>query len=151
MGKRNNSELRSEALKFIVVGGIGYLIDVGTFNLYMSVSTVHTGASDPYLAKSISMILAIIFTYFANSYWTFVHRRGRKRNFIQFLMFIGINLIGLTISLACIWVSRELLGFKSLLADNISANVVGVGIAMVFRFVANRAFVFPHGKDPVIP
>jgi putative flippase GtrA len=38
------------------------------------------------------------------------------------------------------------LGLTSRLADNISANVVGVGLGTVFRFVTYKRFVFVGGR-----
>ena len=40
-------------------------------------------------------------------------------------------------------VSRDLLGLTSPLADNVSANVVGMAIATAFRFWTFRTYVFP--------
>lgn len=137
-------ELKLEIAKFLLVGGLGYVIDFGLFNLLMHQAIEQKLEADPYWAKIISMTLAIVFTYFANSLWTFSHRKGRKRDYKQFLLFVGINVIGLLISLICLGISREILGLRNIVADNISANVIGVGIAMIFRFIANRLWVFPH-------
>lgn len=47
-------------------------------------------------------------------------------------------LIGLT----CLWVSHYVLGYTSLLADNISSNVIGLALGTVFRFWLYREWVF---------
>jgi putative flippase GtrA len=44
----------------------------------------------------------------------------------------------------CLAISRYILGFDSILADNISSNVIGVGIGTIFRFWAYRTLVFKH-------
>jgi len=50
--------------------------------------------------------------------------------------------IGLGIGLGCLWISHYALGLTSPLADNISANVVGLGLGTLFRFWSYRKWVF---------
>jgi putative flippase GtrA len=139
------------ALKFGVVGLIGYAVDVSIFN------ALRLGAADdpseilwfhgPLGAKFISVSVATLVTWFGNRYWTF--REHRRQNFIlELLEFTVIAAIGLGISLACLWISHYVLGYTSLLADNISANVVGLVIATSFRFLAYRFWVYgPQRSD----
>ena len=44
--------------------------------------------------------------------------------------------------MACLAISHYALGFTSPLADNIAANVVGLGLATAFRFWSYRRWVF---------
>jgi putative flippase GtrA len=53
-----------------------------------------------------------------------------------------VNTAGLLVTLIPLYVSRNVLGYDSLLADNISANLIGVALAAAFRFLANRIWVF---------
>jgi putative flippase GtrA len=48
----------------------------------------------------------------------------------------------MAIGLACLWFSHYVLGFTSLLADNISSNVIGLALGTVFRFWLYRSWVF---------
>jgi hypothetical protein len=48
----------------------------------------------------------------------------------------------MAIALACLAVSHYLLDLRSPLADNISANGVGLVLGTLFRFWAYRRFVF---------
>ena len=50
------------------------------------------------------------------------------------------------IGLGCLWVSHYGMGFTSVLADNISANVVGLGLGAVFRFSLYRYWVFSPSR-----
>jgi putative flippase GtrA len=50
--------------------------------------------------------------------------------------------IGSAIAVGCLAISHYLLGLTSPLADNISANVVGLILGTAFRFWAYRTFVF---------
>jgi putative flippase GtrA len=46
------------------------------------------------------------------------------------------------VPLLCLAISRYLLDLDSALADNIAANVIGLGLGMAARFWAFRRFVF---------
>ena len=64
------------------------------------------------------------------------------RWFKEFVEFLAVSLGGMAISLLCLWISHHVLGLTSALADNISANVVGLGLGTIFRFVLYRYWVW---------
>jgi putative flippase GtrA len=136
------------ALKFGVVGLAGYAIDVGVFNmLRLGTFGDDTWYSGPLGAKVISVTLSTLATWFGNRYWTF--REHRRKNFLlELFEFSVIAVLGLGISLGCLYVSHYLLGYNNLLADNISGNVIGLVLATAFRFLLYRYWVFaPHRAD----
>lgn len=129
------------ALKFGVVGLVGYVIDLGISNLLWSGALGDGWYETPLGGKFISVTVATLVTWFGNRYWTF--REHRRKNFVlELAEFSLIAVIGLGISLACLWVSHYLLGLTSILADNISGNVVGLVLATAFRFLLYRYWVF---------
>jgi putative flippase GtrA len=139
--------MAKEAFRFIIVGVFGYIIDVSLFNLLMVMPNVSSEAGGPLAPKAFATLVAITFTYWANSTWTFKHRNGDKKNLKQFGQYFIVNIIGLLLILMTLGISHYVLGFQSLLADNISANIIGVGFAAIFRFIANRYWVFPQIRD----
>lgn len=132
--------LVADAWKFGAVGLVCFAIDVLIFNL------LRTGAGwGPIEAKLVSAVVSTIVAWLANRLWTF--RRGRRENFgTEFVEFMIIAGIGAGIGTACLWVSHYLLGFQSLLADNISGNVIGLALATAFRFFLYRHWVFDTGR-----
>ncbi|HEV7741965.1 MAG TPA: GtrA family protein [Pseudolysinimonas sp.] len=141
--------LASQFARFGVVGAVGFVIDFGVFNLltntFLGSETVHEG---PLLAKVISTTLAIIFNWMGNRHWTFRAHRGRQlmREGVEFGV---VSVGGMLIGLACLFVSHYVLGFDSKLADNISSNVIGLGLGTLFRFTLYRLWVFaPHRGEP---
>jgi putative flippase GtrA len=129
--------LLHELAKFGVVGAVAFVVDVGTFNLLRN-GTMH---DRPLSAKVISTLLATTVAFAGNRQWTFRHREraGLRR---EYLLFFVLNAIGLAISLSCLAVSHYLLDFTSPLADNISANGIGMAFATAFRFWSYRRYVF---------
>lgn len=137
--------LAHEIAKFGIVGGLAFVIDVGLFNvlLYGGVLT-----DRPITSKIVSVAAATTFAYFANRFWTFRHR-GRTHMGREYALFFALNGAAMVISVACLWVSHYVLGLDSALADNISANVVGVALGTLFRFWSYRKWVFPALPEDV--
>ncbi|CAN5543066.1 hypothetical protein BH18ACT8_BH18ACT8_12160 [soil metagenome] len=89
------------------------------------------------------MILATIVTYFGNRHWTWRDRAwGRMHR--EYALFFAFNAVGMAIAVACLAVSHYALGLTSPLADNVSANGVGLVLGATFRFWAYRSYVFRH-------
>jgi putative flippase GtrA len=133
-------------LKFGIVGLAGYFIDVFVFNaLRLGATGTDHFFQDPIGAKIVSVTIATLATWFGNRYWTF--REHRRKNFLlELFEFSVVALGGLGIGLLCLWVSHYLLGFTSLLADNISTNVIGLVIGTTFRFLLYRFWVYGHHR-----
>lgn len=126
--------------KFGTVGATAYLVDVVVFNVFRD--TVGS-----MWAKVISTAIAATLAFAGNKLWTWRDRDHAKLHRAYALYFL-FNAVGLGISLACLWFSRDVLGaewpavFRTRLADNISAMVVGMTLGTVFRFWSYRTFVF---------
>ena len=139
-------EISKEAGKYALVGSLGFVADVGLFNALSLYQISTQGQSDAIQNKILSTGFAILVTYLGNSRWTFRHRTGRAEGVHRISLYLAVNVIGMGISLVFLATSRYLLGFDSLLADNISGNILGNGTAVVFRFIANRYLVFPKAN-----
>jgi len=133
--------------RFGVVGLGGLVIDLGVFNLLrltvLSPDEMHEG---PVVAKIISTSLAIIANWLGNRYWTFGKRR-RPHWLLEAVEFGLVSVGGLLIALGCLWVSHYALGLTSVLADNVSTNVVGLALGTAFRFTFYRFWVFGEHRS----
>jgi putative flippase GtrA len=134
--------LVTQLLRFAAVGGVGLVVDVAVFNILrvtiLSPENLHEG---PVLAKVVSTSIAIVVNWLGNRYWTFgPHRRPQAvREGVEFAL---VSVGGMLIGLACLWVSHYVLGYTSLLADNVSSNVIGLALGTLFRFWLYRTWVF---------
>jgi putative flippase GtrA len=96
------------------------------------------------LANSVGMFVS----YYGSRHYAFRHRHaagpggGMPR-------YVAINLASFVIPVSCLWLTRHVLNWDSIYADNISGNVVGALLGNAFRFWAFRRFVF-H-TEPVVP
>lgn len=130
-----------------IVGLVGLVIDLAVFNLLRWL----VPEWGPIWPKLASTALAILSNWVGNRYWTFRGERRREvvREGAEFLL---VSALGALIPLACLGVSHYLLGHTSQLADNISANGIGLVLGTLFRFALYRLWVFhPERGTPVVP
>lgn len=132
---------RVELMKFGSVGAVAYIVNLGLFNLL-----VHFPISPlddrPVTGSLLAGFVSILVAYFGNRFWTWKDRPRRAMS-REIALFFIINGIGILISAAVLYISRYILGFQSALADNIAANVIGIGLGTIFRFWSYRVWVFP--------
>jgi putative flippase GtrA len=133
-----------ELVKFGVVGGVAFVVDVGLFNVLLHET------DKPLTSKTISTVVATTVAYVGNRFWTF-RRRSRSGVGREYTLFFLLNGVGLAIALGCLATSHYLLGFTSRLSDNIAANVVGLVLGTTFRFWSYRRFVFPELATEAAP
>ena len=148
--KLNNliANFRNELGKFGVIGSIAFLIDLIIFNFLRFAGGEGVLFDRPLTAKVLSVLVATTFAFAGNRHWTF-KERSRSTIRRQYIMFFVFNVIGMAISLACLGISHYVLGYESALADNISANFVGLILGTMFRFWGYHNWVFPE-KDATV-
>jgi putative flippase GtrA len=133
-------QLRYELGKFGVVGILAYAVDTAVFTALL------WGDMERNQAKIIATVIAATLAFLGNRFWTW-RDRGRSGLGREYLLYFFFNVAGLGIQLAVLNFSHSVLGsvwpaLTTNFADVIAAQVVGNGIATVFRFWAYRRFVF---------
>ncbi|GAA2722678.1 GtrA family protein [Streptomyces luteosporeus] len=128
--------LAREIAKFGAVGAIGFVVNFVVFNICVhgfGLAVVRSGV--------IATAVAIATNYVGNRYWTYrdTDKNRRSREMGLFLLFSGV---GLVIENGILALTHYGMGLTSPLADNISKNVIGLGIGTVFRFWSYRTWVF---------
>lgn len=131
-----------EVMKFGLVGGVAFIIDTSIF-VWMMNGPMH---GSEVKAKIVAGIVATMFSWVANRYWTFRHRR-RASVVRELLLFILMNGIGLFIAAACVWVTKYWIGLTDSTSLFIAGSVVGLVLGTIFRFFAYRFWVFTEELD----
>jgi putative flippase GtrA len=133
----------SEGAKFLTVGGVATVVSFVIFNGLVHGYLGGPGPmhEDPLVAFVIANLIGMVVSYRGSRSWAFRHREavgvagGR-------VSFIVINIVSMVIPLACLSFTRYVLGLTDPFADNISANVVGLGLGTLARFWAIQRFIF---------
>ena len=127
--------LLAELAKFGTVGAVSFVVDVTVFNAILSAT------DKPLTAKIIASLISATNAFVLHRAWSF---KDRERTTVrrEYGLFVVLNAVGLGIALLCLAVSHYVLGFESRLADNVSANGVGLVLGTAFRFWSYRKFVW---------
>lgn len=122
--------------KFAVIGGTGVFITNAVYDLcYFHLSI------GPVSSATIATIVAAVFTYLGNRYWSFRtrHRTGIAREVIIFAVLNGIGLLIQDLTVAFNSYVLHLGHHKQ--AAFIALNI-GIALATIFRFWSYRQFVW---------
>jgi putative flippase GtrA len=132
-----------EAAKFATVGALAFVLDNGGYTLLVfglpgtGGGPLHDG---PVQASVIATGVATAFSWVANRHWTY-RQRHRENAVRELALFTCVNIIGMALTAATVFLSRQLLGLDSVLSDNV-ARTCGWTLATLFRFFAYRRYVF---------
>ena len=131
-----------EVAKFGVVGILAFFITLG------GADALHYGAGlGPLTSVTIATVVATVFAFLGNKLWAFRHRKGNHwgRESVLFFVFNGI---GLLIQLAFVAGFHYGLGLTDRFSYNV-ANILGIGVATIFRLYCYRRWVFLLADEPM--
>lgn len=128
--------LLKELSAFGVVGAVCFVIDVALFQVLYA--HAHLGAVT---AKTLATLVSMTVAYFAHRYWSFSHRArtGVRR---EYLLFAVVNGVTLLLNVGVVAFVRYPLGQHNAFVLQV-ANVVGIGVGTVVRYLSYRRWVFP--------
>jgi putative flippase GtrA len=142
-----NQKERNRFMRFVVVGGVGFFVDAGTFNLLTLLLDF-----DSVLASVFSFCAALLSNFIWNRYWTYPDSRS-KRIVRQITEFTIVSLSGLLIRTVIFAFSETQFGnifsripgqlpiSSEMIAGN-AALAVSVGVVMFWNFFVNRYWTY---------
>lgn len=118
-----------QLLKFGLVGGSGYLINLVVFALLVSLGLHHVAAAVG------AFCVAVTNNFLWNRYWTFGPGEGAAH--FQAARFFAVSLasLGLNILVLELLISNDLTG-------ELTAQAIAVAVAMPFNFLGNKLWTF---------
>ena len=140
-----------EAAKFSAVNVVATVVAVVLFNLLVHgiAGLYQPGALNgwPLTAWFLANCVGMTISFYGSRRYAFGNRRpsGPYGGALNYTL---VNLASFAIPMACLWITRNVIGWDSAIADNVSANVVGAVLGMLFRFWAFRRFVFKRRRVP---
>jgi putative flippase GtrA len=137
------SRLGKDALRFAVVGTAGFLVDSLILTYLMCVTEWN-----PFLARVVSISVAIFLTWFLHRHWTFL-TGSCLAPFPQILIYLAVQFTGLLINYAIFSILIVTGGLW--LAHPVLAISAGSLTAMGITFLLSRtvAFAAPRGTTVV--
>jgi putative flippase GtrA len=128
--------LLKELSAFGIVGAACFFIDILLFQLLYA----HLGWG-AVTSKTLATVVSMSVAYFAHRHWSFSHRArtGLRR---EYLLFAVVNGGTLLLNVGIVAFVRYPLGQESALVLQV-ANLVGIALGTVIRYLAYRQWVFP--------
>ena len=142
--------LSAEVGRFLAVGLLATIVALILFNFLVHGFGAFDAAplnQHAELAYLIANGVGMVISFRGSKRWAFRDRETRHADG-GVSAFVVINLLTMLIPMACLWVSRNLLGLDSPLSDNVAANVIGLALANTARFFLFRVYVF---RRPGLP
>ena len=123
-----------QLFKFGVVGGSGYVVNLGAFALLAQAAELH------HIPAAIgAFIVAVSNNFLWNRRWTFAATGGHPGH--QGARFFAVSLIGLAVNLAVLELLVSVGGVGEL-----PAQAVAVAVAMPVNFVGNKLWTFDRNS-----
>jgi putative flippase GtrA len=119
-----------QLVKFGLVGGSGYLINLAVFALLRGDLGLHQA-----LAAVGAFCVAVTSNFFWNRHWTFAATDGHAG--FQAARFFAVSIGALAVNLVIL----EALVMATSLGD-LSAQAIAVAVAMPFNFLGNKLWTF---------
>jgi dolichol-phosphate mannosyltransferase len=119
-----------QLLKFGIVGGSGYLINLAVFALLVGNLGVHHA-----VAAVGAFCVAVTSNFFWNRHWTFGPGDGHPA--FQAVRFFAVSAASLAINLVVL----EALVTRAEMGD-LAAQAIAVAVAMPFNFLGNKLWTF---------
>ena len=129
--------------KFLLVGGLNFLVDLGVLNFLIALSGIATGFyADAF--KATSFLIAMAGSFLWNKFWTFgalsTSQVGR-----QFFEFFAVTLIGFFINVGTFAVLNSVIGAPSAVPAPTWASISAGGAAiagLIWNFAGYKFLVF---------
>ena len=128
--KDKTRNLLLQIFKFVIVGGIAFIIDYSIMVFCKEV--LHL---DVLLSAFFGFTISVIYNYIASVKWVFNVKEGsnKKKNFIIFIVF---SVIGLGLTELIMWFGTDIIKISYLIV-----KIIATIIVMIFNFVTRKIFL----------
>ena len=128
--KEKDEKLLLQIFKFVIVGGLAFVIDYATLIICKEIFHLNT-----LLSAAIAFTVSVIVNYILSIKWVFDVNKNNseKRNFIIFIIF---SVIGLGLTELIMWLGTDVMGISYLII-----KIIATIIVMVFNFITRKLFL----------
>lgn len=125
-------KLFSTFCKYLVAGGMGFLLDFGTLYLLFNILGINY-----LLAAAIAFTVGLVFVYLSSNKWVFDERRMEGRQVLEFTLFAIIGLVGLGLTVLFMWLLVDFVGIYPLVA-----KLITTGLVLCWNFGARKYLLY---------
>ena len=125
-----------QLLKFCVVGGSGYAVNIAVFSLAVSVLDAHH-----LVAATLAFVIAVSNNFWWNRHWTFAAREGHAG--FQAARFFAVSVFAFVFAAA---VLEAIVRFTHV--PEVPAQAISIVLATPLNFVGNKMWSFAARPEP---
>lgn len=128
--KDKTKNLLLQMFKFLLVGGLAFVIDYVTLIICKEVFHINV-----LISAAIAFTVSVIINYILSVKWVFDvdKNKSKEKNFITFIIF---SIIGLGLTELIMWFGVDILKISYLIV-----KIIATAIVMVFNFVTRKLFL----------
>ena len=124
----------ARVVRFGLVGVLNTAVDFALFAL------LFYGAEWPLLgANAAAYSVAAVNSYLLNKYWTFGDTSRGRAAILRGMLFVVLNLVGLALASAAIWVLAQIL-------HPLVAKAGSIAVGFVWNYWSNHKFVYTESR-----
>lgn len=122
--------------RFLIIGALSTLIEIGVFNL------THYAFGVPVVwAKIIASLVALVNAYFGNREWAFKHRGSHPRR-VEIVLFLVVNGVCTLLGAGVVAVGAWMFPHGGPIVLNV-VNLFSIAVVVLVRFALYQWVVFP--------
>lgn len=133
-GAGRKTRLLWQFARFLAVGGVSFAFDYGLFVVLYQFAGVQY-----VLASTISFSLSLIINYVLTLKFVFDAKPGRNV-VLEFLVYIGLNIVALGLNQLILWLSVDLLG-----ASPFIGKLIATAVVLVYNFISRKLLIERSG------
>jgi len=128
--KDKTKKLLLQMFKFLLVGGLAFVIDYVTLIICKEVFNIPV-----LISAAIAFTVSVVVNYILSVKWVFDvdKSKSEKKNFIIFIVF---SVIGLGLTELIMWLGVDIIKINYLIV-----KIIATAIVMVFNFVTRKLFL----------
>lgn len=136
-------KLLAQIFKFIIVGGISFLIDFVVYTMMCNGLHIH------YIIAGIAgFTVSVVANYILSMRFVFESKEDMRKD-KEFIIFVVLSLVGMLLNSVILYVCIDLIySCWDLLQEvistevmNVIAKVIATGIVMVYNFITRKIFL----------
>lgn len=128
--KIKNKKLFVQIFRFLIVGGLAFVIDYATLIVCKEVFGIPV-----LISSAIAFTVSVIFNYILSVKWVFDvnNNKSKQENFI---VFIVLSIIGLLLTELIMWLGTDIIGINYLIV-----KIIATILVMIFNFITRKIFL----------
>lgn len=123
--------LFSQLIKFVLVGGIAFLIDYGIMVFLTEVFKIPS-----LISAAISFTVSVIFNYISSVKWVFDVDKEKNSKTKELVVFILLSIVGLGINELIMWIMDKEFGIYYMIS-----KIVATIVVMCYNFITRKLFL----------